>query len=644
MDPRVSHRRRRKKTVAIATGGAAALLAVGGMLFATAGAQAGQASTLSGTEQQDFSTAASEFHVPLPVLLGVSYEESQWVSHGGSYSSDGGYGVMNLADVTADMLAGGGAGEAGRHELASVSANPAMHTLTTAAGLIGAPASQVRDDERQNIRAGAALLASYEKKIAGGTTPTDPGQWYGAVARYSQSTGSAAARSFADGVFQNIHSGVSATPSGQQMKLQADSAVRPRTSQVAALHLNTTQSNPQAECPAQLDCQFVPANTANYQVANRPADGLDVRYIVIHDTESSYQAAIDAFQSPGGDAANYVIRSSDGAVTQSVPNEDVAFHSGNFWFNMHAIGIEHEGFAAQGATWYTQAQYRSTATLVRYLAAKYHIPLDREHIIGHDDVPGPQDSYVAGMHWDPGPYWDWNRFMRMLGAPVDATRHGVGPVGSAITIDPSFARDQQTVNVCPSDDGTGATKSCTDQTGASSILYVRTAPNASAPLVADPYLPAPGAGSDEISDWGSTVSAGQQFVVADRSGEWTAIWFAGQKGWIYNPGGHNTTVARDVKVVSPAPGTSTVALYGSGYPQASEYPANLKPSTQVPLSKYQFPTGQAYVATTAADPADDFFHSPPDTVAKGTESYFTIQYGHRIALVNSANVTHAPTR
>ncbi|MBY8883640.1 N-acetylmuramoyl-L-alanine amidase [Streptomyces sp. PTM05] len=640
MAPHASHRRRRNKVVTTVAGGAAALLAVGGTLFAGSGAQASPAAALSGAQQQDFVAAAGEFHVPAPVLLGVSYEESQWVSHSGRYSSDGGYGVMNLADVTPRMVAGGSAGEAGRHELASVSANPAMHTLTTAAALIGAPASQVRDDDRQNIRAGAALLASYEKKITGGGTPSDPGQWYGAVARYSQSTGAAAARSFADAVFQDVRHGASATPGGQRMKLSADSAVQPRTSQITALHLNDTQPDPQAQCPARLDCQFAPANTANYQVANRPADGVDIRYIVIHDTESSYQAAIDSFQSPGGDAANYVIRSADGAVTQSVPNQDVAFHAGNFWFNMHAIGIEHEGFAAQGATWYTDAQYRSTAVLVRYLAAEYHIPLDREHIIGHDNVPGPQDGYVAGMHWDPGPYWDWNRFMRMLGAPVDSTPHGVGPVGSPITIDPAFADDQQTVNVCPSDDGTGSTKTCTDQTGASSILYVRTAPDASAPLVSDPYLHSgSAAGSDEISDWGSTVSAGQQFVVADRSGDWTAIWYSGKEGWIYNPDGVNTTPAHCVKVVSPASGTSTVALYGSGYPKASEYPANLSPSTQVPLSHYQFPTGQAYVATAAASPADDFFHNPPDTVVKGTESYYTIQYGHRLALVDSADVT-----
>ena len=641
-----SHRKVRNRTMALVSAGVAAAVAVGGIVLFSPGAGATQGASGAGARQQEFAAAAGEFHVPLSVLLGVSYEESQWDTHGAHYSTDGGYGLMNLTDVTAAMAASGGEGAAGRHDLGSLGSDPALHTLTTAAGLLGVPASQVQGNERQNVRAGAALLASYEKKVTGGKTPADPGQWYGAVARYSGSTQSRVATSFADSVFGTIRGGTARTTAdGQRVRLGADSAVSPKTSQATALHLTAAPASAsQAECPATLDCQFAAADPGNYQVANRPADGVAVDYIVIHDTESSYQAAINTFQKPGsGDAANYVIRSSDGAVTQSVPNEDVAFQAGNFWFNMHAIGIEHEGYAAQGATWYTEAQYRVTADLVCWLAAQYHIPLDREHIIGHDNVPGPQDGYVAGMHWDPGPYWDWNRFMKLLTPWAAAKSHGVGPVGSAVTISPSFAGNQQTVSVCPSDDGTGATTTCTDQTEPSSILFLRSSPSSSAPLLADPYLRAgAAAGSDEISDWSSTVSAGQQYVVADTSGDWTAIWFAGQKAWFFNPHGVNTTRAYGVRIISPAADTAPVSLFGSAYPQPSEYPANLSPSSQVPLSRYQFPAGQAYVATTAAATADDFFHNPPDTVVKGTEQYYTIQYNHRLALVDAAGVTALP--
>jgi N-acetyl-anhydromuramyl-L-alanine amidase AmpD len=51
--------------------------------------------------------------------------------------------------------------------------------------------------------------------------------------------------------------------------------------------------------------------------------------IVIHDTESPYESAINGFQTPGGGSAHHVIRSSDGAVTQMVPTKDLSFQVGN---------------------------------------------------------------------------------------------------------------------------------------------------------------------------------------------------------------------------------------------------------------------------------------------------------------------------
>jgi N-acetyl-anhydromuramyl-L-alanine amidase AmpD len=639
--PHTQHRQGRRVRTRVLIAAAAALAVGGGIAFVPV-VSATPATDASAVRQQEFTAAAKEFRVPLPVLLGVSYEESQWNGHSGEYNTDGGYGVMSLTDVTPAMMAVGGAGEAGRAEAAAPAKDAALHTLTRAASLIGQPDARVRTDERQNIRAGAALLASYEKKLTGGSLPADPGQWYGAVAEYSGSDRSGEASAFAGSVYGTLRKGATAaTPDGQKVRLAADPGVTPRTSQLASLRLKASAAvTAGAECPATLDCQLAPADPSNYQVADRPADGLPVRYIVIHDTEGSYQSAIDAFQKPGnGDAANYVIRASDGQVTQSVPNEDVAFHAGNFWFNMHSIGIEHEGYAVYGATWYTQAQYQVTADLVRWLSAQYGIPLDRQHVIGHDGVPGPADGYVAGMHWDPGPYWDWNKFMGMLAAsPAAGRRHHAEPVGSAVTIQPAFDGNQQTVSVCPADDPTGATTACTDRTEGSGILFLHTAPDASAPLLADPYLNSGGAGTDRISDWSATVSAGQQFVVAGRQGDWTAIWFAGQEAWFLDPDGVNTVPAHDVRVLTPASG-STAPVYGSGYPQASEYPSGLSPSAQAPLSKYGVPAGQSYVADTDAVPADDFFHNPPDTIVTGTEKYFTVQYDHRVVLMNAADVT-----
>ncbi|MCX5316436.1 hypothetical protein [Streptomyces sp. NBC_00154] len=108
--------------------------------------------------------------------------------------------------------------------------------------------------------------------------------------------------------------------------------------------------------------------------------------------------------------------------------------------------------------------------------------------------------------------------------------------------------------------------------------------------------------------------------------------------WFYNPHGANATRAHGVTVVSSGATSDSnpVAVYGSSYPDASEYAAvGLKPSTQAPLSIYTIPAGRAYVAKAATD---DYF-SGTGTVLIGGRTMYTIQYNHRTALVYSNDVS-----
>ncbi|WP_241778871.1 N-acetylmuramoyl-L-alanine amidase [Streptomyces sp. AcH 505] len=573
----------------------------------------------------------------MSVLLGVAHAESGWQSHKG-YNANGGWGLMNLTDVTGTMLSGGDAGTAGRGDLTSMADHPELHTLQAAAKLTGASAQDLKNNARDNISGGAALLASYQKQLTGGLS-SKPADWTGAIAKYSQLSDNKAASRFVDNVFSTIRSGTKAGTQDGTVQLSAVPSARPDTAQLSKLKLKNTAS-PLAECPSTMNCQFVPAAASNGQVSDRPANGVKISEIVIHTTEGSYQAAIDTFQTPGGSSAQYVMRSSDGAVTQMVPNKDVAFGDGNYWSNLHSVQIEHEGFSAQGADWYTDAAYRETATLVKYLADRFDIPLDRQHIVGHDNVPAPSTSGIAGMHWDPGYAWDWARFMRLLGAPFDSGTHGVGRVGSAVTIAPAFTKNQQTYTVCPADDPAGGGTECREITAPSNSLFVRSAPSSDAPLILDPVVhPGETAGTNQVSDWSDTVQAGQHFVVADRQGDWTAIWFGGQKGWINNPHGRNTVPAEGVRIIKAA-GTAAAPVYGTAYPDANEYPEGLSPSSQTPLTatNYAVPAGQSYVADQEPAVSDDYFASS-GTVVKGAKTYYTIQFNHRYVQVNSTDVT-----
>ncbi len=202
------------------------------------------------------------------------------------------------------------------------------------------------------------------------------------MARYSDARDAAVARSFAETVYRTINLGVSRiTSTGEEVTL-ASLAVTPDRSTMDGLNLRVMQTQ-SPDCPADLACQFIPAayelnnpddptDYGNYDVADRAQSGPSIRYIVIHDTEIPYNATIRAFQNPQSYVStHYVLRSSDGEVTQMVQNKDVAWGAGNWYINMHSINIEHEGIAIEGATWYGEQLYQSSARLVRYLADKY---------------------------------------------------------------------------------------------------------------------------------------------------------------------------------------------------------------------------------------------------------------------------------
>jgi hypothetical protein len=61
---------------------------------------------------------------------------------------------------------------------------------------------------------------------------------------------------------------------------------------------------------------------------------------------------------------------------------------------------------------------------VAWIARADGIPIDRQHIIGHSEVPDPNDPTQFGgaeHHTDPGRYWNWQLYMKLV-------RHFANPV------------------------------------------------------------------------------------------------------------------------------------------------------------------------------------------------------------------------
>ncbi|MFE9763044.1 N-acetylmuramoyl-L-alanine amidase [Streptomyces sp. NPDC005808] len=152
--------------------------------------------------------------------------------------------------------------------------------------------------------------------------------------------------------------------------------------------------------------EWVPATTSNYTASSRPTS-YPVDYVIIHVTQENYSDTLSIFQNPQKKvSAHYLVRSADGHVAQCVRERDIAWQAGNWDYNTRSIGIEHEGWVDQ-PVYFTNALYEESAKLTAAVCTRYGIPKDRAHIIGHYEVPGSD-------HTDPGPNWDWTRFIRLV--------------------------------------------------------------------------------------------------------------------------------------------------------------------------------------------------------------------------------------
>lgn len=162
--------------------------------------------------------------------------------------------------------------------------------------------------------------------------------------------------------------------------------------------------------------EYCPASSDNYSRETRTAQ--EIQYIVIHTVQGSLDSAIHTFSSANLSyprSAHYTI-SISGKVVKSVPARKVAWHAGTSQLgsgekhesrvlNSNSIGIEHGG-NVDGPNFPTREQYFTSAALTRYLCELYDIPMNRRHIVGHDEIKSTKG--------DPGPNWNWDYYMSLV--------------------------------------------------------------------------------------------------------------------------------------------------------------------------------------------------------------------------------------
>jgi len=161
-----------------------------------------------------------------------------------------------------------------------------------------------------------------------------------------------------------------------------------------------------------------PAATCNFSSRS----GTAISAIAIHTVQGTYAGCISWFQNcVASVSAHYVIRSSDGQVTQMVAEADKAWHVGTE--NPYTIGYEHEGYV-DNPSWYTEAMYNSSADLSRDVVdSGYGIPPLRTYykeatvsgfvLGGCTKIKGHQ-HYPNQSHVDPGINWDWEKYYKLI--------------------------------------------------------------------------------------------------------------------------------------------------------------------------------------------------------------------------------------
>ena len=268
-----------------------------------------------------FQEAATRYNVPRDLLVALSWTVSRLEHEVGLHDhGNAAHGMMGLLEDS-DL-------------------GP---SLDGAAQRIGASPDVLMADARLNILGAAAELSAYATVwSAENDQPVETLEdWAHVIGWYSGVEHSGMQRSFGEEVFSVIGRGLSHTlPSGELIVIEG------RPLDIPAYRLMPVGS---VASDYWGSANFVAAHSGNYTNASRSTSDIDT--VVVHTAQGSYSGTANWFANSSASAsAHYVIRSSDGEVTQMVWEEDVAWHAGHSSTNWSSIGIEQEGYIESPGT------------------------------------------------------------------------------------------------------------------------------------------------------------------------------------------------------------------------------------------------------------------------------------------------------
>ncbi|MDX9763921.1 MAG: peptidoglycan recognition family protein [Chiayiivirga sp.] len=380
---------------------------------------------------------ASYPQIPAGTLEAIAYSQSRWMPLAKGGENDGHH-HMPTAHGVMGLYAGEGF----------------TNQIKQAQALLGVSAHAIATDSRWNILAAAALLAREidADGLSKRGSAADPEAIAPALARYAglspmkerkSAIDEYARQSFAFDVLLAMDRGINdkgmvvperavewekAFPMDALVKLRAPFVRLDATRD--SIDVGGYAIDPISETLVRTDGSAAAKSTdygpaiwnaaysGNYTASRSQA----ISAVTIHTTQGSYSGAISWFKNASAKvSAHYVIRSSDGQVTQMVRDAHTAWHVGSQ--NGYTLGIEHEGYVSN-SSWYTTAMYNASAALVRHMCAKYSAISCASAYKGAASsginvlatsvkVKGHQ-HYAGQTHTDPGIYWNWGSYYNRL--------------------------------------------------------------------------------------------------------------------------------------------------------------------------------------------------------------------------------------
>ncbi|MCG3198798.1 MAG: hypothetical protein GHCLOJNM_03305 [bacterium] len=314
-----------------------------------------------------FASAATEFGVPARLLEAIAQVETNWTHIGPSI--DRGWGILHLVE------------------------NPYSDTLGEAAKLLGVDRQTLKDDVAANIRGAAALLAEYAGKERSSFACIE--DWLGPAARFSGLATEDLRNLQAETYFRVLREGVETKRLfGDSVRIEPDPSVKIASPSGVQANEKSTDYPPALTSLAP-SCNFTSGR-------NHSIDTFVNHWI----GTGTYAGAISWFLTcESSVSAHFVIRASDGQVTQCVRVADTAYHAGAVsapYNNSRSIGVEHEVTLANPAQWNSPALLNSSTTLARYFCDLYGIPKTRAlpGVRGHMEMPGTGTACPGPLPWD----------------------------------------------------------------------------------------------------------------------------------------------------------------------------------------------------------------------------------------------------